>query len=415
MLAVRSRSPLRTDKNEVVVFGELGQRPLGFQVDNLDMKLLWWYTTKTYTSFAVDGGRSTGLENMLKIDLVQLAFQYPFLMNTLLAMTSLHLQVLDKQVPQVRALAYSARAFNGYRQAVAVGNPETYPALLVCSLLLCSLSSQAFREPDTKPLYILDWMIVWRGIRVMINMTKSKNMDDFGLMKLFFRPKIDLGEAVRFIPNRLLFLVETIDIAEPEYQFKEMYCQTLKYLGSIYKELQLEGFSPILDLRIITFFTFLPQQYVDLARAKRPIALVILAHYVMFLSLAESIWWVRGIADGQIEGLVNELGTKWYLALQVPAASLNATSQIDRARIILEDPNWTPPRGGKYSVMDLRCRELCWVDNWGREVLESRVIVPTSPKYSCISPPGWPADSKAQVETETQETPEMGFFRYKFP
>ena len=346
MLTVRSRPPLRTDEDEIVVFGELSHHPLGFQVDDLDMKLLWWYTTKTYSSFAIDGGRSMGLETTLKIYLVQLAFQYPFLMNTLLAMTSAHLRVLDKQVPRVRALAYNARAFNGYRQAVAVGKPETYPALLVCSLLLCGLSSQAFREPDTKPLYILDWMTVWRGIRVIIDITKAKSMGDFGLQKLFFRPKINLDETVRFIPNRLLFLVETISIADPGYKHKETYYQTLKYLGSIYQELQLEGFSSILDLRIVTFFTFLPQQYVDLARAKRPIALVILAYYVMFLGLAESIWWMRGIADGQVTGLVNELGTKWYPLLQVPAASLSATSQVDKARIILEDPNWTPPRGG---------------------------------------------------------------------
>ena len=65
--------------------------------------------------------------------------------------------------------------------------------------------------------------------------------------------------------------------------------------------------------------------------------------------------------------------------------------------------------------MDLRCRELCWVDDWGREVLESGVTVSTSPKHNGNSPPGRPDDSTAEVETEKQETSEVGLFRYRFP
>ncbi|KAJ2897622.1 Sterol regulatory element-binding protein ECM22-like protein 2 [Zalerion maritima] len=384
-LAVRSRSPIRSDSENLIVFRDLGQRPVGTQVDEMDMKLLWWYTTESYASFAIDGRPNALIETALKVQIVQLAFQHPFLMKALLGMTSLHLQTLDKDIPSVRALSYRAKAFEGFRNAVENPNRETYSALLACSLLLCGLSSQTFREPDGKPLYILDWMVVWRGIGIIVDMTKPKILLESGLKQLFFRPKINLDETVSYIPNRLLFMAQSIPFTDPDHAFVDTYYTALKYLGSLYKELQTSGFGPILDLRVITFFTFLPQAYVDLARAKRPRALVILAHYLMFIGHVVHVWWVQNIGTREITNISSELGSEWAFMLETPLATVPVPTenQIERARIILENQEWVPPKGGRYDPDDKRLQEICWVNDRGREVVleTGEVIIPRSPTF----------------------------------
>lgn len=415
-------------------------RPFTQPVDELDMKLLWWYTTETYSSFSVDGGRDRDIENALKVSIVQLAFQNPFLMNSILGMTCLHLQASldssDSQLPPVnisaadssggakmttihmrgisplRALGYRVRALEGYRAAVEAADPSTFSALLACSLLLCALSSQAFREPEPEPikylenkhnsantintvmgskhprLYILDWIVVWRGIGVIVDLAKPSGLLRSGLSKLFFRPKIDLDATPEHIPNRLLFFINSLSLSDPENAHKNTYYTALRYLGSIYQELRLCGFSPILDLRIITYFTFVPQAYVDLARTRRPVALVVLAHWLAFADLVQGVWWMGGIAGCQLKEVRDQLlhGEKDFQGKSIvewiapPLASLNCNDPVERARCVLEDPLWTPPVRGQGGMGDddaqLRVQSLSWVNDRGREVaLESGEVI----------------------------------------
>ncbi|KAF5529354.1 sterol regulatory element-binding ECM22, partial [Fusarium napiforme] len=140
------------------------------QMDVTDMKLLWFYTSSTCTSFSVDQGPANPINEVLRNRMVQVAFDNPFLMDSLFGLASLHMQSLELSHDPARALTYRARSFEGYRLAVEKAQPETFPALLANSLLLTALSSQNFRDEDGKKLYLIDWMIVWRGIGLVIDL-----------------------------------------------------------------------------------------------------------------------------------------------------------------------------------------------------------------------------------------------------
>lgn len=274
--------------------------------DATDLKLMWYYTTNTFASFlTVRNAREQRLDDILKITIPAYAFQSPFLMDTLLSLSAIQLQ-LDPAPGQVievepaRVYQYRARAFEGYRHAVEEARPDTYPALMACSLLLIGLASQTFREPDCKDLFILDWMVLWRGIGVVFDLVKAKGLLQSGIAELFCRPPIDLDQAALHIPNSLLFMVSSTiassasalsmpgDYAQAgldEYDTetkadisaRDTYYATLRYLGSLYQELR-NGFGPRLNLRAITWFTYLPRGFIELASARRPRALIIIAH-----------------------------------------------------------------------------------------------------------------------------------------
>lgn len=338
------------------------------------MRLLWFYTTKTYESFSTNARKAATVDEILQVKIIQYAFSTPFLMNTILGTTAEHMKHLNLPIPEARAVAYRADAFAGYRKAIEEARPETFPALLATSLLLCAMSTAQFRDPDARPLYILDWILVWRGIGLMIELVKPDTLYRSGMEALFFRPPIDLNVSALHIPSNLLFMVTSIKQGDEDFPNVSVYYDTLKYLGALYREL-LDGFSGIFDLRIITFYTFLPRHFIELARQRRPRALVIIAHHLSFVRCVDSPWWMVGIADREIDNICDLLDggqdmppNEWTPLVRVPRAVSKLSDKAEIAKVLLDNHAWTP-QTKHDSPEDLeRSRALGWVDDTGKEV-----------------------------------------------
>ncbi len=289
------------------------------------------------------------IDEILQVKIPQHAFSSPFLMHCVLGLSAQHLQHLNQDISPARALAYRAKAFEGYRRAVEEARPETFPALLACSLLLCGLASEVFRDADAKPLYIIDWMVVWRGIGLILSIIKPQILFTSGMAILFSRPPIDLNASAMSIPNNLLFMITSIRDGDADFPDVETYYATLKYLGSLYHDLE-TGYGPTLSLRIITWFTFLPHAFVELARQKRPRALVIIAHYLCFVKLCQDVWWLAGIADKEIRDISDFLGEDWHPLLRVPRGALHTEGMAKLGKLILDNHTWEPEHGDRRSM-----------------------------------------------------------------
>lgn len=336
--------------------------------DEYDMKLLWFYSTETYASFSIEAGRIPFIDKILKSHIITFAFQSPFLMDCILGLSALHMQSLSLHVPVSKAITHRARAFSGYRRAIERADPKDFPALLACSLLLCMLSSEAFREPDTKPLYIIDWMVLWRGIGLIMDIIPIETLVSSGLEKLFSRPAFNLNQTALHIPNNLFFMVTSIREDDEDYPYVEAYYTTLKFLGGLYLELE-TGFSPVLSMRIITWFTFLPKPFIELGRKRRPRALVILAHYLSFLKMVEGVWWMVGIGDRSIQDIVDHLGPEWQPLLSVPRATMSIHDKVELAKLIRGNHAWEPAEVEQIMQHpNPELRKFTMVNNQGQEV-----------------------------------------------
>ncbi|KAI2617468.1 hypothetical protein GGR54DRAFT_208201 [Hypoxylon sp. NC1633] len=319
--------------------------------DELDMKMLWFYTTQGFHSFSIQSGRSSIVDHVLQVKVVEHAFQSPFLMDCLMATSSMELQAMNQKIPFQRAVSYRARAFEGYRSAIERAEPRDFPALLACSLLMIAASSEMFRDTESKRLYIIDWMLVWRGIGLIVEIVSPPVLEESGMAVLFYRPPVDLERAATYIPNNLLFMVASIKAGDTDEEYKEVYYDMLKYLGSLYQELREHGFNAILDLRIITFFTFVPKPFVPLAQEHRPRALIMLAHHLCFVKMTANVWWMAGIADREIKQICREVDEEWAHLLRVPQMVLRTTDRIEIARLIIDNRNWTPAEMDEYERM----------------------------------------------------------------
>jgi len=333
-----------------------------------EMRLLWFYTATTYKSFFTGAGGVELNDHVLKTKVVEHAFANPFLMNCVLALSSMHINHLGLThlgVPSIKAIQYRAQAFEGYRNAVEAADPASFPALVACSLLLCGVSSQMFRE-DARPLYILDWIVVWRGIGLIIRLCKYETIFKSGLGMLFFRPNINLDLCAKHVPKYLVQMVASIPPDDPDSENIPLYLRTLAYIGSLYKELVDNGLTPFLDVRVVTLLTFIPKPYIELARQRRKPALVIITYYLVFAKCVKSIWWARDISDREIVYIANLLGPEWNQVMAVPLAAAQMTDELEIARLLLGDTAWEPPFGDR--VEEVLWREggkMSWVDDEG--------------------------------------------------
>ncbi|KAH7021114.1 uncharacterized protein B0I36DRAFT_29174 [Microdochium trichocladiopsis] len=363
----RSPSVVNIDPAEIITKEPLF-RPPGMN-DMTEMKLLWFYTTETFSSFSVETRRSRLIDDALRVKVVEHAFQSPFLMQCLLGLSALQLRSLGQPMTAKKAAEYSSKAFEGYRSAIQNAEPGDYPALLAASLLMCALSTEMFREQEKKRLCVIDWMTVWRGIGLIVDLITPKSIHESGLAVLFYRPPIDLEKTFRFIPNNLLFMVSSITPDDADYPHQQVYYDALKYLGSLYMELQ-HGFSPILDLRVITFFTFIPRLFLPLAREERPRALIILAHYLIFTKLNTNVWWMQGLADREIEEICHIVGDERSHLTAVPRKVQLATDKVEIARIIIDNHNWNPTEQDFVNRLnrDPRTATLALINDEGKKV-----------------------------------------------
>lgn len=319
--------------------------PLNRDLD--DMKLLWAYNSSTYMSFVTNIETVNTVKHAARTKLVEHALSTPFLMDCLLALTSMHMELTGTQeltVHRTKAMLYRARAFESYRKAIETADPATLPALAACSLILCAVSAQMFLsdDADIRRLYILNWIVVWRGISLVRNLIPPSLLENSGLYALFTRPDVDLDPSAVHIPSNLLFMVTSIKMGEVDFPEVEIYYRTLQYLGSLYRELKEKGLNPVLDLRIITFYTSVPSRFVDLARERRPRALVVVAHHLAMLKLVRSIWWTVGICEPQIQDIWELLGPEWDALLSVPRTASKLKEPEDMAKMLLDNTTWEP-------------------------------------------------------------------------
>ncbi|POR37811.1 Sterol uptake control protein 2 [Tolypocladium paradoxum] len=363
-------------------------------INKTDMELLWFFTVNTCSSFSVEGGKRRPAEEVMRNVVVKHAFETPFLMHSLFALASLHRQVLQLDFDRCRALEHRDAAFTGYQWAVEHPTAPVYPALVAHSLLLTAITAQNFREPDSGELYIINWMLIWRGIGAIFERTHmSKDnlaaMASSGLQTLFHRPKMDLEDAAAHVPGNLQLMIDTIQHGEEDHVDRPTYYAALRYLASLYQNLRNGGFGALMKLRIITWFTFLPQRFVELVRDRRPRALIIIAHYAAFLKLLGEVWWLQGVGDRSLQDLCEYLDHPVRCnLLDVPKAALAANDDLEVARILVHDENWVPRVPLAYEwdeQQEYDTRGLTWVDNEGREVRLGQGLV--HPQSGSTTPP----------------------------
>lgn len=305
-------------------------------------ELICFYRQHTCHSFSVNPRNEGPSSRILRDVSIQATYTVPFFRSSIIALTAMHMESLNTGISSQIAYVARERSYAGYREAIEEAHPSKFPSLIVNSLMLTAISSFHFRDPSGPDLYILDWMVVWRGIAVMMDVVRRQTVKDSGLEPLFERPEMDQNSSGEGIPLQLKYMKLGIwSASDPDTGDRDVYTETLNKLGVLFRSLK-QGVTPTMYLQIITWLTIIPPRFIEVARQKRPRALIILAYYAAFLKLLQGVWWLVGVGDRIILDVIKELGVPWQAYLHMPILVKSVDGNIAVGRAILNSRTWLP-------------------------------------------------------------------------
>ena len=267
--------------------------------------------------------------------LTNLAFENEFLMNGILGIASLHLQRMlpDATSARQQTELYRVKSFKTFREVLPTINVNTtsYEAALLMAVMLVILTSKDYAGGGE--LAVVRWLVLYRGLGTVMTMSDFQRVLSSNVADVFVR-ELTFLETPPVIPTILIEMVATIEALDPEYESLKIYCDALDTLAPVFTCLRENGVGPAFWTRTVSWPSYLNSEFVALAQASRPRAMVILTWYLAFLKLVRNVWWIDGLPNSEIDVISKMVGPKWHRFMGVPLL-VRKTEEVDEIVALL--------------------------------------------------------------------------------
>lgn len=288
----------------------------------LHLELLHNFTTST--SFTLNNEPT--LKTLWRINVVQVAFGYEFVMNAILALSALHLaHFRPGKAPfyftQARLLHQ-----NGLRVAAAMltqVDDENCSAIYIFTALTSIITLASPRDPGdillVKDSGIAEWLTMFRGTRSII--MNSGHILHNGVLGPMFKAGErraafrDVQPTEHHIEEDMLkdlqYLISRHSTNEKEL---EVYTESIEELRKSFLVVYAEGFQSYDSADVYIWLFRIKEEYLLLLQQKRQEALAIFAFYCVILKRFEGAWWMKGWTTHlmtRIYALLDEQHRSW--------------------------------------------------------------------------------------------------------
>ncbi len=285
-----------------------------------DLELLHNYSTSTsYTLTNVPS-----LQVFHRINIPQFAFSNSFVLRILLGVSALHLAHFRTGDSRAR---YLSQAYHHYNLALHTAssllpsiNDESCTALYLFSTMCCFFTMALGPQPGDYLLFgnqgIAEWLVLFRGMRSILECNYETLRH--GSLSPLFEISIEMMQQERADNEHLNELRQTIlDNAkgDPDLQ---TYLQGVDSLArvspppaTLLPGARLMHSSPHLVFACLYFFN---DDFTQCLQQRKPIALVVFAHFCVMLNDLSSFWWIQGWPAhlmSEIYGSLNEHYRLW--------------------------------------------------------------------------------------------------------
>ncbi|OJJ99055.1 hypothetical protein ASPACDRAFT_43714 [Aspergillus aculeatus ATCC 16872] len=337
-----------------------------------DLQLIHHYVTAT--AHTMGHAQLPPVLAIWQLAVPEMAFEYPPLLHTILAVAATHRAALlpdtaDVATKRLRAAhhLHIDRALKHHRAETArVNRPGTVVSEALCmnTILICLYAltlrggradSETTNSCTTYEPPLL-WLHMSRGIRLMIGRAYHGLVGAKARIAplLMAKPLVHRGAATAAITSRvvvaitvpastshtsndnnnannmsngsssgssglrpLYFLLDCNPDEEGETaEIRAVYDECVKYLEGMYVAVVDRGEAGFdLRKRFSSFGPMTPAPFVGLVADRRPRALVILAYLFALAKGAEEVWWLKGIPEREVRGIYGVLSVRWKGAM----------------------------------------------------------------------------------------------------
>jgi hypothetical protein len=302
----------------------------------LDLRLMHQYCIFTTQYFALNFPES--VLTAFKVDAPQLAFQHPFLMDTILLVAMVHLGCSDTaSMETLPYCTYRDRALAGLRRAVA--SVDNIDAIRSASVLLATVSFAADRVSGEAGLWVVNWLALASGQR---NFRSPKALSR-GTPGLYHGNDLQESSLYRYsddalplatIPPHIQTAIESErdNMADIDHN---VLCKAAEEVGRLINTLKGHIDHSSLERKVKAWaFDVVPSRFLIMAREEKPLALIILAHFLVLFRLLPRSWVHEGLSDHDIKHISEHVGQKWEAAMVVPRLALEVVDESDLIKLL---------------------------------------------------------------------------------
>ena len=307
-------------------------------------------------------------------DTGQMAFEYPFLLNTVFAIAALHLwqtETLPRTVPQSLAArappqtdatvnntlttsyanahrVYLSIAIHQQRTALQSLSSSNADAVCLASVLLSIISHKILPATPNAPYRApTQWLSMSRAIYTGIRICQPLLPANARMHRLMPHQDPDFEDkAAIFNPEHMIPFQALLDFSDSTSTHESTeeaatYRLAVAYIGSIHHAILSHDPQRQVARRIMATGPMLPALFVELIGKRRPRALAVLAHLMAMTKYVEGYWFFRDMAEHEVNGIQSVLPEEWLWALRFPfemLATLNdARDQIDEVAVAVSE------------------------------------------------------------------------------
>jgi hypothetical protein len=288
----------------------------------LDMELIHFFLTESADQF-----KGYYLPKMFKTAIMQISFQYPFLLHEMLSLAALHIAHSQPERKSYYLLAADSHTTTGlslFQQEIRRGVNETN--CHACFAFSTMLFTQAWASQDlSKPNYLffpptegtaegqVQWVKLIRGTHTILE-GKWGILAQGPLAGLFTRwdaldenrdDPITEEEEWQLRNVREAWIVSAR--TQEEKNILDGALRKLQRVMSMLSNHQDIGKHPI----IMSWFSTISDEYIKMLEQRTPEAVLIAIYYCVPLRLLDTAWWMKGKARNLLETLLGVLGEGW--------------------------------------------------------------------------------------------------------
>ncbi|EDN96775.1 hypothetical protein SS1G_01701 [Sclerotinia sclerotiorum 1980 UF-70] len=277
------------------------------------------------------------MEVAWSVNVPSLAYNSPFLMDAILAVSALHLRILQ---PDDRSLvrashSYMASALAQYSSLLNRGPSESNAEALFCTAALIAFQASASRcvengidgDSDSGYVFPLAWFHSFQGVKTVVITSWQwlRNSE-----KIF--PIIN-GQPPLILdldPERRAFFAYLLEGIDNESRSNDAYinADTKRAYEHAVAMLNWAHQKPE-RARILGFAATVSRRYIELLKEQDPRALVISACFFAMTRVVDEIWWLQGVAKKEVAGIFSLLPEEWWPKMDWPMKISHFEGKLD--------------------------------------------------------------------------------------
>lgn len=277
----------------------------------------------------------------LQNDIPALACHHPFLMDTLLLVSMVHMCCTDPaSIDGSLVYQYRDQALRALRYAVANICQDNIDAVRAASGLLAQVSFAADRITRQAGLWVVNWMMLASG-QQKFRASPWQSPGPGGRDSAIYSSSPEVVVPLVIPTDILRALARKCDDEDPAE--RTALETAANELGKLVAIIRLPYQESYLEKQVKAWsFDLAPPGFLRMVQQRRPKALVIVAFYLVFFKLLPNTWIYQDLARHDIDEIDKVISSEWSKHIAVPKKGMHINDSEDIAELLRNSLLGTP-------------------------------------------------------------------------